>query len=104
MNDTTRRPERDRELRSGELVETLSDPSLELVRAAERRAVRLGTRQYVVGRGAGSKTRVEVDQRGRPRAGATRHQGRPGQPVKRRDVLAGQVEVHDVRRVGDDVG
>src|SRR4051812_15064954 len=87
-----------------EFGEPLRDPRPELVRAGKGRAVRFGARKYFVGRGTGLDPRVEVDQGGRTRAGATRHEGRPGQLVERGDLPSGEVHVEHAGRIGDDVG
>ena len=47
---------------SAELVEALRDPRPELVRAAERRTVRVGPRKHLVRSGAGSQTGIEIHQ------------------------------------------
>jgi hypothetical protein len=49
---------------SGEFVETLRDPRLEIVGGEKWRIVRFGSCQHLVGCGAGLEAGVQVDQGG----------------------------------------
>jgi hypothetical protein len=81
-----------------QFAQTRLDPDPALSTTHERRTVALRSRQHLLGRLARTEPLVQIDQRRRARAGATRHERRAWQVVQRRDLTAGEIHVQDPRR------